>query len=70
MPPISELSRSELMCIIWHHLPDTMWDIHPCRCTVCERTNDEVLDVKFKDVAVLEYICDGCVIEEQQRSNK
>lgn len=50
MKSIQELSKSELIGLIHHHLPDTPFSDPCCECAVCGETAD----------AQYYYICDDC----------
>lgn len=50
-PLIDELSKEELLRLIYQYLPETLTSIHPCYCAVCSKD--------FSDEAYA-YICDEC----------
>jgi hypothetical protein len=55
MPKIKDLSKDELLGLIYNHLPNTLIGRHPCCCVVCAKDYD--VDIGKKAYS---YICDGC----------
>lgn len=52
MRKISELSREELLSLIYHELPKTYYGDHPCECASCGTSSG--------DGTWLFYLCDDC----------
>jgi hypothetical protein len=66
---ISELSKSELLGLIYHHLPSTHYGDHPCFCAVCGVGvgKEPLTYMKWTptgrvqtSIKPLDYICDKC----------
>ena len=65
MPQIDELSKDELLGLLYHLLPDTLTSKHPCYCAACGKDfTGETVTVKYPDkdrtVEAYGYICDRC----------
>ena len=54
MPKINELSKDELLCLIYNNIPDTIPVNHSCYCGSCGKG----LDINNQIQKV--YICDNC----------
>ena len=65
---ISELSKDELLGIIYNHLPDTLFDIHPCFCALCGKDyNGATVIVEGRSVKAISYICDSCEDDNKEK---
>lgn len=49
---IKDLSKEELLKIIYHYLPNTIIEDQECYCITCSQIEE--------GVASCEYICDNC----------
>ena len=50
MPNIEELSKTELLGIIYNYIPDTLFFKHPCYCVGCGKDySGDLVDVHFKE---------------------
>lgn len=58
---ISELSKEELLGLIYTRLPNTLYDLHPVYCVVCEKgyVGRKVV-VVGREVEPYAIICDDC----------
>ena len=52
MEEIRNLSKEELLNLIYQKLPDTLTDVHPCYCAACGNG-------RFQNYAYW-YVCDRC----------
>lgn len=62
---LEELSKEELLSLIKHNLPTTLFDGHPCFCASCGTENDvKPINVESRNgwlvVDPLCYLCDEC----------
>lgn len=57
MPKLENLSKEELLGLIYHLVPTTYTSNHPCICASCSKGDDE--EHEHKDEAYF-YICDDC----------
>jgi hypothetical protein len=59
---IAKLSRNELLGLIYHNLPNTIFNDHPVFCASCAKGYEADLVSISQDlvVAPLGYICDRC----------
>lgn len=62
---ISELTKSELLGLIYHHLPKTYFKVHPIVCVAgmacdIEGNPDNLVEVKGNLVKPYGIICDKC----------
>jgi hypothetical protein len=60
MKNIEELSKSELLDLIYHELPSTFFVDHPCQCALCGTCNDIYVEHHGRKTLVYSYICDRC----------
>ena len=63
MSKITELSKDELLSLIYNTLTDTYYSVHPCICASCGRgiENATAFGVIMGSlVEPLYYICDQC----------
>ena len=74
---IEELSKSELLAIIYHWLPNTYWGVHPCKCVVCGEgpwSDYQTMDSRKGpvEVPIYTFICDECekANDEDELRNK
>lgn len=55
MKKIKQLTKTELLSIIYNHMPATIYDEHPVDCASCGTGPD-----KIGKVQLIFYICDNC----------
>lgn len=58
MKHIKDLSKEELLGLIYHEIPHTVIDDHLCMCATCDNM-DEVDDAHVGSLLI--YVCDGCI---------
>jgi len=64
MAKIEDLSKEELLGLIYHLIPTTHTGNHPCICASCSKGHDENIDDELKPYY---YVCDDC---EESLSNE
>lgn len=57
---ISSLSKEELLSLIYHILPDTHIDEHPCECASCGEEEIGFHMVGGHEAQMYSFICQGC----------
>ena len=57
MANIEDLTRDEILGMIYHELPNTLTSVHPCFCASCGTGYDENT---IYEVEPYWYICDQC----------
>lgn len=62
---IDDLSKQELLSLIYHHLPNTIYIDHPCYCAVCSKGYKESkagprTTPRGSIIEPLTIICDEC----------
>lgn len=67
MKPIGELTKDELLGLIFHHLPHTTRN-HPCLCVMCsDKSSHDKIDVGTAErpylVSPYLYMCEKCELE-------
>ena len=77
---IKDLSKEELLSLIYHNMDDTYRDIHPCYCGSCgkghsDQTIDDMVLITFRDgsthpVTAYGYLCDECEAKIKQFPRK
>ncbi len=69
MKKIEELSKTELLSLIYHELPDTYFKTHPVQCASCGTIpHDQLQKVEYKtgnktfklSAPMYSYMCDAC----------
>ena len=61
MKSITEPSKDELLGLIYHNMPHTLYVDHPCECAVCGSHNcDELVEIYNRWVKFYYYECDRC----------
>lgn len=66
MKQINKLSKSELLNLIYHNLPFTIYTEHPCECACCgTHPSDQMVEIDSKYLPSLMtspyyYVCDSC----------
>ena len=57
MPKIKDLSKEDLLGLIYHKLPTTYTNVHMCFCALCGDDYDENVEYPFEPYW---YVCDKC----------
>ena len=66
---ISELTKDQLLGLIYHFKPDTLWDVHPCYCAACGKDYiGEKVIVEGREATAYPIICNDC--EEKEENEK
>ena len=58
---IEDLSKNELLGLIYNHLPRTLYDMHPVFCAACAKGYEGgLIEICGKIVVPYDYVCDDC----------
>ena len=60
MRKISDLSKSELLNLIYHKLPQTVFNDHPVECACCGKGPENTVELLGETRTVYWFICDSC----------
>lgn len=60
MKPIEELTKSELLSLIYNNMRSTLFIVHPCECCACGTEKGDVVEIEGRHVEPIFYICDRC----------
>lgn len=60
MKKIKDLSKQELLTLIYNNLSRTVFDDHPVFCVACSKITEELVPVHGTVVKAKPYICDRC----------
>ena len=62
--PIKDLSKAELLSLIYHNLPRTLYEDHPCECGACGEDpigiTEVVIGLQKRTVQTHGFVCDEC----------